>query len=276
MNRELLAPLAALLTFGQATAQLNGYTVGQTVNDFTVTDTHGNTHNLYSITASGKHVVIDFFFDTCPPCQQTQPIFNQLHQVYGCNSADLFVISINNGTDNNAAVDAFEATYGGTYRHSPAVGIEGGCAAVDAAFDPVAYPTYCLIGPDNKLKTDDIWPITGVQSYVNAFPAGHNIQTAQCALVGVEERTSAALKGVFPMPASGPVTVDLALDVAGDLRLEVMDALGRTVHGEALGHRPVGTFTHRMDLGMLSNGNYVMRMALDGVPSATHPLMIVR
>ena len=276
MQGKLLTSFVALLAFSGVNAQIQGYNVGEVVDDFTVTDTQGNEHNLYEITASGKHVVLDFFFDTCPPCQATQPIFNEMHETYGCNSADLYVISVNNGTDNNAAVDAFEATYGGSFRHSPAIGIEGGCATVDGAFNPVAYPTYCLIGPDNQLKNADIWPIANLQSFVAAFPAGSNIQTAACALVSVNENTNAAVKGIFPIPAIGPVTVDLALNTTGAVDLDILDALGRVVRTETLGTRAAGNFIHQMDLGELSNGNYIVRLALDGVPTSTHQLVIAR
>lgn len=276
MKGRLLQTSAMLLLSVTASAQVENYSVGQTVNDFTVTDTQGNVHNLYTITASGKHVVLDFFFDTCPPCQQTQPYFNQLHEVYGCNGHDLFVISINNGTDNNAAVDAFETTYGGSYAHSPAVGIEGGCSAVDNAFGIVAYPTYCLIGPDNKLKNGDIWPISSMQSYVNAFPAGSNIQPAQCALVGISENAIPALNGVFPVPASGPVTIDVTLTSTSTVSVEVIDALGRRVHAEGLGTRSAGAFTHTMDLAHLVDGNYLVRLSLDGVPATMQRLMMAR
>jgi thiol-disulfide isomerase/thioredoxin len=257
-------------------AQVQNYSVGQTVNDFTVTDTEGNVHNLYTITASGKHVMLDFFFDTCPPCQQTQPFYNQLHEVYGCNGHDLFVISINNGTDNNAAVTAFEATYGGPYAHSPAVGIEGGCAAVDAAFGITAYPTYCLIGPDNKLKNGDIWPVSNMQSFVNAFPVGSSIQPAQCAVVGMNEHKVSAVKNVFPVPAHGPVTLEVALATAGAVAIEVIDATGRTAHSEMLGMRAAGSFVHTMDLGRLSEGNYMMRLSLDGASVGTYRLVMMR
>lgn len=199
-----------------------------------------------------------------------------MHETYGCNDHDLFVISINNGTDNNAAVDAFESTYGGSFRHSPAVGIEGGCATVDGAFNPVAYPTYCLIGPDNQLKNADIWPIANLQSFVAAFPDGSNIQTAACAPVSVNENTNAAVKGIFPVPAVGPVTVDLALNTSGVVDLDILDALGRVVRTETLGIRVAGSFIHQMDLGGLSNGNYIVRLALDGVPTSSHQLVIAR
>ena len=272
----LLATLTTLIGLGSAHAQVQNYAVNETVDDFTVTDTDGNVHNLYSITASGKHVVLDFFFDTCPPCQQTQPYFNEMHETYGCNDHDLFVISINNGTDNNAAVDAFEATYGGSFRHSPAVGIEGGCAAVDDAFGITAYPTYCLIGPDNKLKNADIWPISNMQSYVNAFPAASNIQTAQCAAVGVHEQQVASLKGLFPVPANTTITLDVSLTSSGDLGLEIIDAVGRVTLAESLGSRSVGAFNHTLDVSDLVNGNYMVRLSLNGTPAGTHKLMIAR
>ncbi|MEZ4791242.1 MAG: redoxin family protein [Flavobacteriales bacterium] len=272
----LLATLSTLLCLGSASAQVQNYSVNEIVDDFTVTDTHGNVHNLYSITASGKHVVLDFFFDTCPPCQQTQPFFNEMHETYGCNDHDLFVISINNGTDNNAAVDAFETTYGGSFRHSPAVGIEGGCTAVDDAFGITAYPTYCLIGPDNRLKNGDIWPISNMQSYVNAFPAGSTIQTAQCAAVGVNEHVTASLKGLFPVPANTTVNMEISLTSSGNLTLEVMDALGRAVAVENLGLRPAGTFFHLLNVADLVDGNYAVRLSHNGEPAGVHKLMVAR
>ena len=48
-----------LVLFGlQAHAQTNLTTAV----DFTVTDVHGNTHNLFSILDDGKHVILDFSF----------------------------------------------------------------------------------------------------------------------------------------------------------------------------------------------------------------------
>ncbi|HEY0978651.1 MAG TPA: T9SS type A sorting domain-containing protein [Flavobacteriales bacterium] len=236
-----------------AFAQVQNYSEGDVVDDFTVTDTEGNVHNLYAITASGKHVMLDFFFDTCPPCQATQPYFNQLHETYGCNSADLFVISINNGTDNNAAVIAFEATYGGSYTHSPAVGIEGGCSAVDEAFGIMAYPTYCLIGPDNQLKSGDIWPISNMSSYVAAFPTGSDIQPAACAAVGVHELGANGAFSVYPTPSTGLVTV--VRNGTSSNGYELFDVLGQSVRHFAASSAAQRT----LDLSDLPNGQYLLR-----------------
>lgn len=191
-----------LALFGAFTgfSQVQNYNLGDVVEDFTVTDTEGVVHNLYEITASGKYVFLDFFFDTCPPCQQTQPIYNELHDKYGCNEGDIFVISINNGTDTNAEVIAFENQYGGPFNHAPAVGIEGGCDPVDANFGIAAYPTYCLINPNNEIINLDIWPINNVGTYEAAFPAGFEPEPASCNVLNIGGTESLFNFAIYPNP----------------------------------------------------------------------------
>jgi cytochrome oxidase Cu insertion factor (SCO1/SenC/PrrC family) len=55
-------------------AQVQNYVVGDTVDDFTVTDKEGVEWNLYDLAAQGKYVYLDFFLYTCGPCQTTQLI----------------------------------------------------------------------------------------------------------------------------------------------------------------------------------------------------------
>lgn len=78
---------------GIASAQTSNYQNGDVVDDFTVTDTDGVEHNLYSITAQGKYVWLDFFFVDCCPCRQTAPIFNEFYDKYGCNAGDVYTLS---------------------------------------------------------------------------------------------------------------------------------------------------------------------------------------
>ena len=229
MKRKLLVPVCLSMAT-LAMAQANGYPIGSTVANFTVTDTDGNSHSLYDITGSGKYVVLDFFFAACPPCQQTQPIFNQLHETYGCNQHDLFVMSINNGQDNNAEVIAYEQQYGGSSAHSPAVSNQGGGPAVDDVFGVAQYPTYVLIGPDNVMINNDIWPINSMQNFVSAFPAGGNIQPASC-MVNVAENSMELPVQVYPVPSTGQLWLELPLSGHGHFA-EVHDALGRLMHTE--------------------------------------------
>ena len=113
-------------------AQVQNYEVGDVVDDFTVTDINGVEHNLYTYLGEGKYVYLDFFFDTCAPCELTTLIFNEFYDKYGCGMGDVICISMNNGTDTNAEVEAFQNEFGGPFNHAPAISAEGGAGAVDA------------------------------------------------------------------------------------------------------------------------------------------------
>lgn len=143
-------------------AQVRNYNVGDVIDDFTVTDTEGVEHNLYSITAQGKHVWLDFFFVDCVPCQLTVSHFNEFYDKYGCNDGEVYALSINLGNDGDAYVEWYKQQFGGPFNHAPAASGEGGSAAVRNNFGVNAFPTFCLIGPDNTLLNKDISPIRGV------------------------------------------------------------------------------------------------------------------
>ncbi|HEY0031414.1 MAG TPA: redoxin domain-containing protein, partial [Bacteroidia bacterium] len=133
------------VTFSKAQTTLT------TAVDFTVTDTDGNTHNLFNILNSGKYVCMDFFFTTCGPCQTTCPFYKETFTNYGCNTQDVFFISIDNG-DTDAEVDAYEAAYLGGSAGFPAVsGVNGGGNAVVSTYGISAFPTYILIAPSHAI-----------------------------------------------------------------------------------------------------------------------------
>jgi thiol-disulfide isomerase/thioredoxin len=249
MKKFLLSFTLSAFAFSMM-AQVTNYSVGQVVANFTVTDTDGNQHTLHDITASGKYVMLDFFFDTCPPCQATQTYYNELHQTYGCNAGQLYVLSINNGTDSDAEVIAFENTYGGPWVHAPAISAQGGGGAVTSQFGIAAYPTYCLIGPDNKLVNADIWPISNMSTFVNAFPANSGIQPMACS-TSVNE-TEAVEVVIFPVPASDMLNVNITSESAV---YTIFDQSGRAVlSGNMTSSRS------EIALKGLSNGIYFLEL----------------
>lgn len=103
--------IAFLLSFSVSKAQ----TTLTTAVDFTVTDLNGNSHNLFSILAAGKYVCLDFFFTTCGPCQATCPYFKETFTNYGCNTQDVYFMSVDQG-NTNAECAAYETTYLGGLR----------------------------------------------------------------------------------------------------------------------------------------------------------------
>jgi len=260
MKKLLLSTFIACTAVFGLNAQIQGYSVGQTVADFTVTDTDGNTHTLSDYTNAGKWVVLDFFFVDCPPCQGTAPIFNELHEKYGCNSADLVCISINTGQDDDAYVQSFEAQHGGTFSHAPAASGDGGSGAVNTAFNPTAYPTFCLIDPSMVLKNGDIWPISSVADFESAFSAaGFSPTPTACAVASVEELTLTDAQ-IFPNPSSGNVTIRFNNAVSSDVTIEVSNLVGQVVY---TANKTTTSGANNFDLNLvdLNDGQYIVKIS---------------
>ncbi len=265
MKKLLLICLLGTFAF-TTNAQIGGYALGQVVNDFTVVDTKGNTHNLYTYTAAGKHVFLDFFFTTCGPCQATNPTWNEFYDKYGCNAGDVICISINTGQDNNAQVIAYETTFGGAFSHSPAVSGDGGSAAVNTAFNPAAYPTYCLVGPDNKLKNADIWPIANVGTFEAAFPSGFNPSPMACA-TGIEEANKQVSFIAYPNPSDGK-NINIIVDNAVSSTVTISDLAGRMVYTTTTSNQKFVLVEKE-----LSAGTYIVNVEANGT-RATQKLIV--
>ena len=277
MKKLLLSVAVVLGATFISSAQIQNYSVGQTVNDFTVTDIHGNTYTLSAITGSGQWVLLDFFFVTCPPCQATVPIFSELHQKYGCNAGDLFCLSIDTG-DSDAQVQSFEDTYSTSSGHAPAPavsGTEGGGNAVDNDLNPAAYPTYCLIGPDMKIYNLDIWPVSSVADFEAAFSqAGFNPTVMSCPLSVDEVEIALNDAKLFPNPAVDAASLSVELSNTMDVDVKIYNMLGAEVATfEFTGAEGSNTFD--LDVNGLANGQYVVSVSLGDVATRQLNLNII-
>ena len=156
MKKSSLTLISMLLLMS-----LNAQTTLTTAVNFTVTDVHGNTHTLFDYLADGKHVVIDFFFTTCGPCQASVPTINDAYTQFGCNTAEVVFLSIDTG-DDDAEVLAFENDFNSLL---PAVsGLQGGGDAVVNQYGVGAFPTIVLIAPNQQIIEQDVWPVSGLES----------------------------------------------------------------------------------------------------------------
>lgn len=247
--KKIYLVLFMLISFGAVQAQ----TTLSTATDFTVTDTHGSGHNLFNILASGKYVCLDFFFTTCGPCQATCPYYKQTFTNYGCNTQDVYFMSIDLG-NTDAEVDAYEVTYLGGSSGYPAVsGSEGGGDAVVSAYGITAFPTYILIAPDHSIIEQDMWPISSAASFDTYFNA-HSLVYKSC-LSGIEESALDAAVIVFPNPAHDLLNIELGNGekLSG---VKVMDGMGRLVIDEAVNAQE----NYQVDISKLASGVYSMEI----------------
>lgn len=259
MKKMLLSLMVLGASAFGLNAQVQNYNVGDAVADFTVTDTDGNTHTLSDYTSAGKWVLIDFFFVDCPPCQGTAPIFNELHEKYGCNSADLVCLSVSIAADNDAQVTQFEATYGGSFSHAPAASGDGGGGNVVNAFGIGAFPTFGLVGSDMTLKSADIWPISAVSDFEAAFTSlGFSPAETACGTASTPELALTDAQ-IFPNPSNGNVSIRFNNAVSSDVTIEVTNLVGQVVYS-SVETSIAGSNSFNLNLADLTDGQYIVRI----------------
>ena len=80
--------------------------------------------------------------------------------------------------------------------------------------------------------------------------------------VGTKDPLSVHTFSVQPNPTTGMVNLDLTLNSAADLRIEVLNTLGQSIQSQFVGKQL--SFTHAIDLTGLADGTYFLRIVVDG------------
>jgi len=232
-------------------AQFSNYNRGDIINDFSVTDTDGQTYSLYDLLSQGKYVYIDFFATNCGTCQTKISIFNAFYDKYGCNAGDVFCISIEVAGHNNADVVDFEQEFGGTSHHAPAVSNDGGAADVVSDFGVVSFPIICVIAPDKKLLNDNITPVQNVHDIAQSFPRDFNPPAMNCSS-DVAYIKADTVK-VFPVPVRH--TIHITTNEQKALNISIFNLDGSKVYHQKFDSAK----NFQLDIN-LKNGIYVLEL----------------
>lgn len=199
--------------------------IGNPAPDFTVTDTHGETHRLYDYLEAGKVVVLDFFYTTCGPCQYYSPQVNLAYEKYGCNTGEVIFIAIDYN-DSDAEVLAYDAQYQIQY---PSVsGLNGGGNSVVNLYQILAFPTFYVID-STKSIIEQISPPT-LQVFDYRFQQ-HGIQPADCNLSSSNDLKNFEKPALFPNPFVSGMNLNVRLVNPSQHfeRYDVFDFSGRKV-----------------------------------------------
>lgn len=268
MKKLLLSCLAVTLSSG-----LFAQTSLTTAVDFTVTDVHGNQHTLFDILAGGQHVLIDFFFTTCPPCIQYQPDINQAHADYGCNTGDVFFFSIDAG-DNTAEVLQYESDHNG--QHPAISGTDGGGDAVVSAYGISAFPTVILIAPNHDVVVQDIWPPSTAN--LTSAMTDNGIQEQACTSTGIEDfdLSTTAIAGTYPNPAVNESKMDFTVSVSAKVEFEIYNLLGSKVAAVKAEQFKAGLHTVDLPVAKLAPGNYFVNMIVEETRVDVQKFSVIR
>jgi len=255
MKRILLLIVLAVFTMNGIKAQTP---ITEAI-DFTATDVHGHTWNLFDLLDSGQYVVIDFFFCTCGPCQIAAPKINESFVYFGCNSGDVNYFAIDTG-DDDAACILFDETYGVEY---PTIsGIEGGGNQICDDYQIPAYPTVILIAPDRTILEQDIWPIPTAQTIIDALES-HGLEAHDCPPpVGIIEAPAkiAAITSVYPNPASSSIHIETSAEESMNVNIEIFNAMGIEAFKSRSLTLESGENTIEFSVADLPAGTYIVRL----------------
>lgn len=236
--------LAATFTFSQTTQD--------TAINFTATDTHGIERNLFDILDGGQYVVIDFFFANCGACIETAPYISEAYELFGCNTADVFIMSVS-VEDDSATCIAFNEQYGIEF---PCIsGVEGRGDTICNAYGIDAFSTYILIDTNHLIVEQDMWPIPNTQQFVTYFENNGLVQ-AECAPASVTTTINNHLLRLFPNPTTG--VFEIELNYNGNLSIDVFNVIGENVFQKET--TSYGYYRNSIDLTGLESGFYFITL----------------
>jgi hypothetical protein len=130
---------------------------GQTMHNFTVTDSDGRVHKLYEdYLNNGKTVVIKFFFTSCPPCIAIAPQWQQRYVSWGSGNHDVqFIEPTVLNSDTNLKVKNYKTAQGLTM---PGIGQDGSATSIVDPFKNGVYggwygtPSFAVIAPNKTIQ----------------------------------------------------------------------------------------------------------------------------
>ena len=251
-------------------AAINAQTPLTTAVDFTATDVHGNSHNLFTYLNAGKYVLIDFFYTTCVPCQGAAPQVNASYENFGCNTSGVFFMGIDYG-DSDADVIAFDNTYGA---HYPCISGDAGGTSICSTYGITAYPTIILIAPDKSIVVQDMWPFS--TSICNSTISGYGVNTASCP-VGFTDYEKNLITGVYPNPASEQAQFTFMGEQNTLYTVSVFDLSGKPVLEQTMDIiNTSGEYSYAVPVSNLAAGSYYLVLSSDKKPCGRVPLMVIR
>jgi len=135
--------------------------------DFTAKDIQGNTHNLFDILSTGKHVLLDVSATWCGPCWSFKQsgVMEDYMDKYGPEGTNDAMVFFIEGDATTGMADLL-----GNTSNSQGDWVTGANypiidnAAIGTLFDVSSFPTLIVVCPDRSIKTDFARSLAGIES----------------------------------------------------------------------------------------------------------------
>lgn len=233
---------------------------------FSGKDCNGNSVDLFADLDAGKVVILHFFMPSCgscpPPAQKIQAMANNINKTHP-GKVKGYAFPFQNSTT---------CSYAATWVSSNGLGtlytaMDSGAAHV-AHYGGFGMPTVVVLGgTDHKI-------LFSTMSFSTSDTTEMRDKIlALLGTTGIADLPSAVNAfSVYPNPASDNVSINLDLKEASNLLIDVTDITGKQV-AVILNEKQNGVVTKQFSTSSLPNGNYFVRLQVDG-KTATQKLVI--
>ena len=189
------------------------YSLGDVMNDFTVTAPDGTEYTLSALLAEKEAVVLNFWYLQCGPCKSEFPYLQQAYQQYGDK---VEVLALNPVNEDPAEVAAFQEENGYTF---PMMLCDPSWVE---AMQLTAYPTTVVIDRFGVITLIHKGSITDAETFENIFAFFSSEEYEQTIVEDVEEIPSAQpVLGTETDPIEMGVTPSFTLTVPAKSELYV-------------------------------------------------------
>ncbi len=230
----------------------------ETAVDFNVKDLNGNKIQLFNLLDNNKIVVIKFYSTACTWCQLYSPDIQETYEKYGCNSGNVYVMTIEK-EHNNTNVSGYYAMEHLTL--PGASGMEGNGAQVFELYQISSTPTVIVIRPDRVIASQHVWPpefanITAIVDELGGVEA-------DCDIATTDVDVNLELK-IIPNPVSS------VMEIKSNKEFDAVEIY--TIEGKRV---LMNNNTNRLiTVEHLQNGMYFARIMNDGKLIGKTPFIV--
>lgn len=227
-----------------------------TAQDFTMSACNSTTHSLFADHLDNGEVVIMEFFMTCGSCiaagQKITPLFNGLSTAYP-GMVNFWALAYTN------TYSCATATNWVTTNSINAVPFDSGAAQV-AYYGGFAMPTVVVVaGTQHQVIYNSNYD--GAPGDTASI---HAAITNFFATAGIDDLENSIKFSAYPNPVTQLLNLELKVNVAARVTLEMADITGKTVKHISDSMLSAGTHQMQVETSDLSNGVYFIRLHANG------------
>ncbi len=241
-----------LLTFFSGTAFC-------AIGDFDLTDTDGESHQLYQYLQDDEVVVLKFFFLSCDNCQGFAPRFESLYQQFGSNQEKVTFLSMEVFGSSDSEIDNWKTQHGSSV---PALG-GSNLSYWSNNIEPILGNGFTQVlvlkgNPQNPGDAEILYSNFGWISTSETENIASIIEANLSSSTGIEE-ADAKTFSIGPNPSQDYLDITAADLPSGKYYIQIFNNAGVLV--EELNWESSQVAQKRLDLSRFAAGSYLLSIS---------------